>query len=359
MSFVIGIIILFFICGLLPFALGFLPVSFQFPGHKSLTAVWVAGWISMLAICELVMVPFVVLQLSFTMTAYTFSAVLFIVAVVSIVISRKDIIRCYDLFLGNSGEKTDDIVTKDNQGKGILFLKTLVLLIILVQLVASVFMQYLDGDDSFYIAASLTAQHTDTMYIFNPYMGAHGQLDLRHALSPIPMFLAWLSSVSGIHITVMCHSVISIFLITLRCCVAYLLAYELFSDAAKNRWLFMLFINIWYLFGNVSIYAAESFAYTRTWQGKSIFPNIIIPCLFTYLLMIAKDTTYLGEWCMVFLLTLAGICTTSVAIFLMPILTLVAVIFIAIMQKRLLVLAQSLACLLPGAFFGMLYIFLH
>jgi len=359
MSFIFGIVIVIFICGLLPFALGVLPVSFSSPIHKSLTAVWVAGWIAMLAICEIVMVPFVVLQLKFTLTAWIFSAVLFVMAIVSMIIARKDIKTYYCKLIKKKNLQMDETWGIEDSGKGYVWLKVIVLLIILVQLAAAVFMQYLDGDDSFYIAASLTSQHTDSMYIFNPYMGAHGSFDIRHALSPLPMFLAWLSTLTGIHITIMCHSIISVFLITLRCCVVYLLAYELFAESARNRWLFMLFVNVWYLFGNVSIYTAESFAYTRTWQGKSIFPNIIIPCLFTYLLMIAKNTTNLGEWCMIFLLTLAGICTTSVAIFLMPILTLVAVIFIAVTQKRLVVLAQSLACLLPGAFFGMLYIFLH
>lgn len=359
MSFIIGIIILFLICGLLPFAIGILPVSFSNPAHKSFTHIWVAGWISMLAICEVAMVPFVVLKLPYRLSANVFTIVLFLIAVINVVISRKDIRKYYSRIIKKDDEMAEEASSREGMGKGYLMLKILVLLIIFAQLLASVFMQYLDGDDSFYIAASLTSQYTDTMYIFNPYMGAHGALDLRHALSPMPMFLAWLSTISGIHITIMCHSIISIFLIILRCCVFYLLSVELFNDTVKNRWLFMLFVNIWYLFGNVSIYTAESFAYTRTWQGKSVFPNVIIPCLFIFLLMVAKNTAYLGEWCMIFLLTLAGICTTSVAIFLMPILTIVAVIFIAVMQKRPFALAQSLACLMPGAFFGMLYIFLH
>ncbi len=347
-----GIVVLFLICGLLPFILGFLPVQFMRTEHKSLTMVWVCGWLEMLALCVIVVVPFVVLQEPFTLTANVFSGVLAVFGIVSLICSRKDIKNYFSFVKKQNADKKEKI---DYFALG---LRILVLVLILAQLVASVFMQYLDGDDSFFIAASVTTQYTNKMYIYNPYMGAHGALDIRHALSPVPIFLSWLSNLSGIQVTVMCHTFISIFLITLRYCVVYLLAKELFDDAKRQSWLFMLFVNIWYLFGNVSIYAAESFAYTRTWQGKSIFPNVIVPCIFVFLLMISRNKMYPGEWCMVFILTLAGICTTSIAIFLIPILFALAVLCIAIKQRRPVVLAQSLACLLPSAFFGMLYLFL-
>ncbi len=234
----------------------------------------------------------------------------------------------------------------------------LVLTLIILQLIFAFYMQYLDGDDSFFVATSLTSQHTDTMYRFTPYYGANGGLDIRHALSPEPIFMAWLSEVSGIHVTIICHSYISILFLILMYCIYGQVGSQLFPLQRKNRWLFLLFLNIWYLFGNVSIYAAESFAYTRTWQGKAMFPNLMVPLLFLWLLYMAKNEMDVGEWSMLFVIILCTVFTTSTGIFTVPILLLLAAVIMAVVQKRAFLILQTGACLVPSLFFGLLYLFL-
>lgn len=332
--------------GILPFCMGCLPVRLMKNEHRSLGAIWMCGWFQMFAVFQLVSVPFIVQEASFQSVLRFYTVAIGILSVISLVAGRKAV---------------RDSVVRLRAGKlekGQWLPMTVVLLLMAFQLAAAFFMQYLDGDDSFYVATSLTSQLTDTMYLHTPYYGAAGPLDTRHALSPVPIFLAWLSEVCGLHVTILCHSYISILFLGLMFVIYARLAVCLFPSQKKNRWLFLLFLNIWYLFGNVSIYASESFAYTRTWQGKSMFPNLVVPTLFLWLFYLARDEMDMGEWGMLFVLSLAATFTTTTGVFTMPLLVMLAAVMLAVHKKRPALLWQTGACLMPSLFYGMLYLFL-
>lgn len=330
----------------LPFCMGMLPVRYMKEEHKSFGMVWLSGWMMMFAVFEVLVVPFIVREASFSMAIQCYTVVIGILAVLFLFLGRSTVPAC----LRKWKEARPDW--------GQAMIMFLVLTLIILQLIFAFYMQYLDGDDSFFVATSLTSQHTDTMYRFTPYYGANGGLDIRHALSPEPIFMAWLSEVSGIHVTIICHSYISILFLILMYCIYGQVGSQLFPLQRKNRWLFLLFLNIWYLFGNVSIYAAESFAYTRTWQGKAMFPNLMVPLLFLWLLYMAKNEMDVGEWSMLFVIILCTVFTISTGIFTVPILLLLAAVIMAVVQKRAFLILQTGACLVPSLFFGLLYLFL-
>ena len=330
----------------LPFCMGMLPVRYMKEEHKSFFMVLLSGWMMMFAVFEVLVVPFIVREASFSMAIQCYTVVIGILAVLFLFLGRSTVPAC----LRKWKEARPDW--------GQAMIMFLVLTLIILQLIFAFYMQYLDGDDSFFVATSLTSQHTDTMYRFTPYYGANGGLDIRHALSPEPIFMAWLSEVSGIHVTIICHSYISILFLILMYCIYGQVGSQLFPLQRKNRWLFLLFLNIWYLFGNVSIYAAESFAYTRTWQGKAMFPNLMVPLLFLWLLYMAKNEMDVGEWSMLFVIILCTVFTTSTGIFTVPILLLLAAVIMAVVQKRAFLILQTGACLVPSLFFGLLYLFL-
>lgn len=331
---------------ILPFCMGLLPVHFMKEEHKSFGMIWICGWMVMFAVFQLVAIPFIVSEAAFTLVVRWYTAVIGILALICLAAGRGAALSCR--------KKLGEVKLE----KGQALIMAAVLLLILLQLAAAFFMQYLDGDDAFYIASSLTSQHTDTMYRFTPYYGADGELDIRHALSPVPIFMAWISELTGIHVTILCHSYIGILFLFLMYLIYIEFGTHLFSMQKKNKWLFLLFLNLWYLFGNVSIYTAESFAYTRTWQGKAMFPNLMVPMLFLWLLFMARDEMDVGEWAMLFVLTISTAFTTSTGIFSVPVLMLTAAVIMAVMKKRVMILVQTGACLVPSLFFGMLYLFL-
>ncbi len=331
---------------ILPLCMGLLPVRYMKEEHKSPGMVWLAGWMMMFGVFQLMAIPFIVLEASFTLVVCCYTVVIGVLSVLSLLIGRSAVMSCW--------RRCREVRLE----KGQLPLMLLVLLLIAMQIFFAFYMQYLDGDDSFFVATSLTSQHTDTMYRFTPYYGDDGELDVRHALSCVPIFMAWLSEVSGIHVTIICHSYIGSLFLLLMYVIYAQAGGQLFPLQRKNKWLFLLFLNIWYLFGNVSIYTAESFAYTRTWQGKSMFPNLMIPTLFLWLLFMAKEEMDVGEWAMLFMIILCTVFTTSTGIFTVPVLLLTAAAILALQKRNALLLLQTGACLVPSVFFGLLYLFL-
>ncbi len=331
---------------LLPFCMGLLPVRYMKEEHRSFGMIWLAGWMMMFAVFQLMTVPFIVFEASFTVAMHCYTIVIGILAVIFLLLGRESVPGCIRKIKEHKPEK------------GQIPMMALVLLLIALQLFLAYHMQYLDGDDAFFVATSLTSQHTDAMYLFTPYYGANGELDIRHALSTEPIFMAWLSEVTGIHVTIICHSYISILFLALMYCIYVQAGNQLFPLQRKSKWLFLLFVNLWYLFGNVSIYTAESFAYTRTWQGKAMFPNLMIPALFVWLLFMAKDEMDVGEWAMLFVIVLCTTFTTSTGIFSVPVLLGLAAVLLAVQKKKAILIPQTLACLLPCIFYGLLYLLL-
>ncbi len=340
-------ILILAVCALiLPICLGMLPVRFMKEENKTVGMLWVCGWFEMLGLFQLLAVPFIVERASFMLLVKTYTIAICILAALSVVIAHDVVVACIDRMKQSAMEKSARIIM------------IAAFAMIIAQIIGAFFMQYLDGDDAFFIGTSLTTQHTDTMYIFTPYYGANGVLDIRHALSPVPIFLAWLSEVTGMHVTILCHSFISMIFLGLMYCLYVQAADRLFPLQKRNKWLFVFFMNLWYLFGNISIYNAESFAFTRTWQGKAMFANLIVPALFLWIMLIAKKEMDVGEWAMLFLIVMSATLTTSTGIFTVPILMVLATGIIAIRQKRYLLIFQILACLVPAVFYGMLYLFL-
>ena len=157
--------------------------------------------------------------------------------------------------------------------------------IVIVQILGICFLGFADGDDAYYVAVATIAERSDTMYVIPAYTGMYGEMDYRHALAPMPMWIAFLSRVSGIHAATVAHVAVPIVLL--------LLTYELYAaigqilcrEKRDMMPLFLFVSGLLILFGNYSMKTAETFLITRTAQGKTILGNIIFPCIIVILLI--------------------------------------------------------------------------
>ena len=160
-------------------------------------------------------------------------------------------------------------------------------ILLLVQIVMALVMAPFDGDDAYYVVESVQAQQTDTMYTLHPYLGYSMGLDIRHALAAWPMWIAFVARISGLHATIVSHTVLPLILIPLCYYVYYRCARQVLRERTDLVLLFLTFLSLFFIFGNISIYTPETFFLMRTWQGKSMTANLVIPLLFTALLMLA------------------------------------------------------------------------
>ncbi len=199
-----------------------------------------------------------------------------------------------------------------------------------------------DGDDAYYVTQSVLSVQTGTMYRYLPYTGITTSVDTRHALALFPMWTAALSSYSGIHPTIIAHSMEPLVFITLSALVFLRISGELFDDAEDphrtgKRAAFMAMVFLLWIFGYVSLYTPETFLLTRTWQGKSVLANLLLPAQLCCLLRAGKHPEERRPYAEAFLLCLSCGLFTSMAPVLLLLLTAAGVFFLttALRDRRI------------------------
>ena len=134
----------------------------------------------------------------------------------------------------------------------------------------------------------------DSLYRINPYTGRSAPLDVRHALALFPIWEAFIAGMSGIHPVIVMHSVMPLLLIPLTYLLYFRIGKELFGRKRIMLPVFMILMALFQIFGNVSVYTNETFFLTRTWQGKSVAGNFILPAVFWIFLNLFDDNW--DEW---------------------------------------------------------------
>lgn len=335
---------------IVPFLLGTIPVKYMNRFQRTPAMMYLCGWFVSFSVFELVSVPFILLERSFMEVVVIYSLVIMILLVVSVWNGYKVIAQLW------SWKSWWKDVAKMSWWTRLGWFVVAILLVI--QLIHAVVFEYYDGDDSYYVAQAVMTKTFNTMYLRDNYTGYIYPLDIRHALSPTPVYIAWMSKVSGIHPTVIAHSVLSVAWLVLMYCIYEQIGKRLL---AKNKdWLplFLIFIEVWFLYGNISLYTSETFAMTRTWQGKGLMAGVIFPALLLSLIYLADQKTRFGNWLLFLTVILSAVFATSIAFMLIPTIVGLSAVLIG-WQKRsaktvLLMGAGCLPCILLGFCYLML-----
>ena len=132
------------------------------------------------------------------------------------------------------------VAGKKERNKAGLVLWAVFGILLLIQLVAAIFMVCGDGDDAFYVAAATVADGSDKMYLYLPYVGGTTKLDYRHVLAPLPMFIAFLSRVTGFHTAALAHTGMQVFLIPVTYGIYGLIGDRLFKGKKNAVAIFMI-----------------------------------------------------------------------------------------------------------------------
>ena len=220
-----------------------------------------------------------------------------------------------------------------------------------------------DGDDAYYVASSVITDETGTMYRILPYTGGSTKLDVRHALALFPMWIAYLARVSGLHAANVTHSILPLLAIPL-CDIAYAcVAGQLFQKKifeGKQKVLlpvFMILTAIFQIFGNVSIYTPETFLMMRSWQGKSIFVNLLIPTVIWIFLWTAVEETRFA-WLLLVLVNLsAGLCSSMAVVMTLGMIILCGIFAGWAVRNRKVIKNALLVCI-PGYVYVVLFVVL-
>lgn len=344
-------------------------------GRGFLLNAYVFGWIVVFCLFELVCTPYVVTLGKFSSFYKVYNP--FVLSAAFLSMTAAAVVLCRrrkpaedpgieisggeadeeEYAAGTSVRDTDGKTARDKTAWWAWILWALVIASVLAQMVFFYFYNHMNGDDSYYIAQSVITDFVDTMYQRDAYTGTPMGLDVRHALSVLPVFVTWLGRVCGLHAATAAHAVLGPVLLAV-CYGAYaLVGRALFSKNRSVVPLFVLLVQVWYVWSNVSIYTPETFLYTRTWQGKAVFANIILPLAF-YLLY-----RLLTEWKAVYMmllmvLSVAGIFTTTASVYLLSALYGITALYCLITQKRWKKCFCIAVCIIPAFLYGLVYLWL-
>lgn len=364
-----AIISLLFWLVAIPFCIGLIPVSFISPRRRNPGLLFLAGYFCVWALFALAAIPAVlwVEYDNFKVASAVFTVLSILCAVLGILLWYRNRVSGGESLLG--GKPQNDInVTKGAGLRGLLksMLRAeriewlLFFLLLGFQLYKAVAFASFDGDDAYYVVESLLAQEADTMYRILPYTGGSTGLDVRHVLAVFPMWVAFVAVKAGIHATIVSHVVMPLVLIPLPYLLYYEMGRKLF-DSEETIPVFMIIMAMFQIFGNVSIYTNETFFLTRTWQGKAVAGSLVIPAVLWLFLLLCEEREQekkadMGLWLLFICVNMtAGICS-SIAVFLVSILTALTAFVLMITKKNGRILLQFGAACIPNVIYMGIYV---
>ncbi len=304
---VIKSLILFIVLILFPICLGGIITHF-FDEKCGLFHLFVFGYLLEFGIFEVVGVPFIVLNVPFSVMTIVFVVWNVIGGGISVYLNREKIKSYKPNFIN----RVNEICTTDK------LLIVAVITLILIQVMALVLFMHEDDDDIFYVGTAVTSIYENSMYKINPRTGLESEtIEWKYVVSPFPLHLAVVSSLAHIHPTMVAHTILPIVFIPLCYATYYLISCKLFKDDFRSRLLFLIFLNVIYIFGNYSNRTNFTFLLFRIWQGKAVLANYAIPMIWLLWIMQEEKDTKLNYYLYVCAI-LAGLLTSSMGIIFPP-----------------------------------------
>lgn len=353
---ILQIISLIFWLFAVPFAMGLLPVSLLPEKDRTPGCIFLSGYLVLFALFELIGIPVAILKV------YNgFSTLCIIFAIAAVLLGAFGVF--YTLSMRKKGYNLSINLDRKAWTWEDKIYMLLFVLLVGFQLYMSFTRASFDGDDSYYNVQGLIAQQIDTLYRINPNTGISAPLDARHALALFPIWEAFVGKMSGIHMTIVAHSIVPFVLLPLTYLVYYKIGQRLFREKRDRLPVFMVLMALFQMFGNVSIYTNETFLLTRTWQGKSVAGNLILPAVFwIFFCLFGKEKEerekreQTGYWLLLAVLNLAAGVSSSLAVMLCALLVAGLAFLFMIKEKSFGVLVKAgLACI-PAAMYVLTYL---
>lgn len=231
----------------------------------------------------------------------------------------------------------------------------------LVQMAALFVLAVNDGDDAFYMAVAERARESGALYTANVYSFGTTDLNYRYAISPFPIWIAFLSKISGVHTLIIGHVVLGVVLVTMSYVVYGQIGRVLFGDDHKKRLQLLILVAVLYIWGNTSSHTAESFLLLRTRQGKALVAGLVFPAMICLLLKIGKTLERQGKitlenYLQGAVIILTGCLGSTLGGALVILLWASALLFLAIGYRKWSLLPFGALCAVPGLFYALLYL---
>lgn len=350
----IKVLVLLAILGIIPFGTGLLITFLIDQKRRSIGVTYIAGFITTLALFQIITVPIVITQpWGFKLIVPLFTILTCILALTGILLSVY--------YYRKEGSVFPELLEhrKVTLDEGIEW--GIVFFLILLQLYMALTRMSFDGDDAYYVVQSVLADETDTLYRIRPYTGLSTGMDLRHSLAVFPIWIAYIARISNIHATIVAHSVLPFVLIPVTYWIYLEIGKRLFRKDRKRIPIYMIFVCTLQIFGNVSIYTNATFFLTRTWQGKSLLANVVIPASLWLLLWIFDQENEgkerrLGLWILLFMVNIVAALSSTASVFLMAMMIGISGLLLSVLEKNIQIMLRLMITCIPLVVYGAMFL---
>ena len=342
-----------------PAVSGIIPSEIVKKEGKSLTEIYLSGLFLMLAVFELCSVPCILLHkdlVFLTVLVMTVMTVLCVASIIVITYAFADrTIKKYFRLSSFEDFKFSDGITWAIFG-----------VVFALQLFLSLYAGRSYADDAAWIGDAVAASSGGEMYAVYPFTGAPGGHLLKDIVSPYPMFVAMLSYVSGLHVLVVAHTVLPVFLGIVSCMIYKEIAMRLFEGNIRKIPVFMMIMSMINLLGGYSEYTREVFQGIFAESSEGITAGIfvlyafLILCTISQCCIIRTDDIQLeslnGLGLMLFIINMAASLMGAGTVFLMLFMEVVLIALLAIRNKRPMMILKWVFSAIPGVACLMFYL---
>ena len=294
---------------LLPIWIGYLWVEFiKIEGRiNRILHAWILGFVTMLAVAQLILVPLVALQKTLTTALIIWDIVMQILALASFVVWLRN-------FAAGKVPEKEMWGEQKTQRRWIYIFGVLAAVLVLIQAYIPARYEHSDDDDARFIAEQVSAVDHDMMYQDSPIHADYlywNEGEVRKDLtSPWAMFMAITAKEGDMAPAELSHSYLPFFLI-LICYVVYLLiGRKLLKGDWEKTFLFLIILSVVHLAGYTSTHTLASMLLLRIWQGKAVCASFMLP-LFFYLFYQIMRKDYNRRWLPVMYFASTGACLLS------------------------------------------------
>ncbi len=314
MSVIIKVLLCILWMVIIPGCIGCLPTKLMHKKYHTLGFVLLNGYICMFGIFQMLYFP-TALKWKDSVYFYKYVPLLFVIlGFVSLAISFKELKQFFYIRVPY---------------KNIFFY--IVLVMIAFMIYKRVTLGVNDPDDSYYMGIAMADAATDgAFYFHSAFTGGDIMFQYRYGYMGLITFYSMMQRLTGISASVVAHIPMAIMVFLAHYYVIYEIGKILFdklpvkvvkskedkedkeeTEVAKdteekkkdNKWhpdketavyLFTAMVAFLDLFYNVSVYTSQTFLFVRTWHGKSIFANVIVPYVLLLMIILTSENQDVG-----------------------------------------------------------------
>lgn len=204
-------------------------------------------------------------------------------------------------------------------------IKSILIFLVIIQSIGSAWFHHIDDDDAYFVSLSSSIMETDVVTSDMVYATTGFKDDIsdgRPDTATWEALIAVSSTAFRIHPAILAHTVLPFLLIMIAYMAVYCVAKNFFykdSECEKKSLYFCIFFCVINIFAGYTVYSTGCFLLLRIWQGKAVLVSIIFPALLANCLYIMNGNHEKKYFVWNSVILIAGICTSVIGVYLLPI----------------------------------------